>query len=95
MHENRLEEIEHELSVISHKDEDINEQIELSLELMQTLQYQWASLDLSKKAEALGILTQKITLGKNGKDKPLIIWELPWNALFKIGKGSKLDGWQP
>jgi hypothetical protein len=30
-------------------------------------------LDLNKKAEALGILTKKITLGKKGKDKPLII----------------------
>ena len=58
-HENRFKEIEHGLSSISRKDEDISEQIELSLELMQSMQNQWVNLDLFKKAKALGILTKK------------------------------------
>ena len=38
-------------------------------------------------------MSKEIVFGKEGKDKPLIIWELPWNALFAIGTGSNMEGW--
>lgn len=41
------------------------------------------------------ILSKEIILGKDGKDNPLIMWELPWEALFKIGSGSNVQEWHP
>jgi hypothetical protein len=35
-----------------------------------------------------------MTLGKKGKDKPLIIWELPWEGFFNSSSSSKVEYWQ-
>ena len=91
--ERRKTEIDNEIELLSQKSTSTEEEIELSLELMERMQNQWITLDFSKKAEILGILTKEISLGKDGKDKPLITWELPWAALYEIGRSSKLGEW--
>ena len=60
---------------------------------METIQNQWFTYDYAKKASILGILAKKIIFGRDGKNKPLIIWELPWNALYELGSGSNMQGW--
>ena len=44
-------------------------------------------------------MTKKITLGKNGKNRPEIQWDIPWSFFYKIGSrgpteiGSIEQGW--
>ena len=54
------------------------------IELIKTLSEKWATLSIEEKAEVLHIMTKRIVLGKNGKDKPEIVWNKPWDALIKI-----------
>jgi len=38
-------------------------------------------------------MSKEIIFRKDGKNKPLIIWKLPWNALYALGIGSNMDAW--
>ncbi len=92
-HEGRLKEIDAELTQLNQSEDNIEEQVDLILELMETMQNQWFTLNFAKKVSILGILAREIVLGKNGKDKPLIMWDLPWKAIYAIGSGSNMQGW--
>ena len=60
---------------------------------MQTLNFNWFNYDYAKKTSILKLMSKEIIFGTDGKDKPLIIWELPWNALHAVGTGSNMEGW--
>ncbi len=92
-HEGRIKEIDAELVQLSQNEDNIEEQIDLILELMETMQNQWVTLYFAKKASILGILAKEIVFGKDGKNKPLIIWELPWNAFYDLDSSSNMQGW--
>ena len=92
-HEGRIKEIEAELVQLNLNEDNIEGQVALILELMETMQNQWFTYDYAKKASILRILAKELIFGKDGKNKPLIIWELPWKALYAIGSGSNMQGW--
>ncbi len=92
-HKNRQKEIELLMKQISMNSDEVEGQINLTLELIENLGFQWFTLKNEQKAEVLKIMTEKIVLGKNGKDKPLIIWDLPWSLLFEMGTGSTVSSW--
>jgi hypothetical protein len=73
--------------------EDLLEQVELILELMETMQNQWFDLDYAKKVSILGVLAEKVTLEKDGSGKPFIEWELPWKAIHQISSSSNMQMW--
>jgi hypothetical protein len=56
----------------------------VAIELISTLGEKWPTLSIEEKAEVLHIMTKKILLGKNGKDKPKIEWNRPWDASIQI-----------
>jgi hypothetical protein len=53
----------------------------------------WFSYDFAKKTSILKLMSKEIIFGKDGKDKPLIIWELPWNTLYALDTGSNMKAW--
>lgn len=57
------------------------------------MQNQWFSLDFDKKVSILDVLAEQITLEEGGSGKPIIMWDLPWNAIHKISSGSDMQGW--
>ena len=92
-YEGRQKELDAELAHLKKDEDNIEEQVDLILELTQTLNFNWFSYDFAKKTAILKLMSKEIIFGKEGKDKPLIIWELPWNALFAVGTGSNMEGW--
>ncbi len=87
------EEIEAELAKMSLSGDDLQEQVELILELMETMQYQWFTLDYAKKVSILDVLAKKVTLEESGTGKPLIEWDLPWKTIHQISSSSNMSMW--
>ena len=81
------------MSHLNQDEDNIEEQVDLILELMQTLNFNWLSYDFAKKTSILNLMSKGIVFGKESKDNPLIIWELPWNVLYALSTGSNMEGW--
>lgn len=94
-HDDRLNDIKSQLAQINLAGEDLKDQVDLILELMETMQNQWDTLDFAKKTSILDVLAEKITLEEGGTGKPLIIWDLPWKAIVEISSGSNINLWLP
>ncbi len=92
-HKSRLNEIEAELARMNLASEDLQDQVELILELVETMQNQWVTLDYAKKASILDVLAEKVTLEEGGTGKPFIEWELPWKAILQISSSSNMSMW--
>jgi len=48
----------------------------------------WNALSDEQKVEVLHLMTKKIVLGKDGKNRPEITWEKPWDIFIK---GSSIE----
>ena len=90
-----LKEIKSQLTQMNLASENLQDQVELILELVETMQNQWVTLDYAKKVSILDILAEKVTLEEGGTGVPLIKWEQPWNAIHKIGSDSNMSMWHP
>jgi len=95
IHEERQKEVDAQIKQLSENPTDIEEEIEISLELVDLIQNQWFTLEKATKAEILAILAEKVEFGNGGKDKVTIIWEKPWDMLYQINFGSKVERWYP
>jgi hypothetical protein len=74
-------------------EDEIQKQVDLILELMENLQNKWFSFDFAKKSAILAVLAEQVILNKKQKNKPLIMWELPWKAIHAVASGSNMQGW--
>ena len=94
-----IESVENELEELQDSDLSIEDEIEITIDIMSRLQEKWTTLSIKDKAEVLRIMAKKITLGKDGKNKPEIQWDMPWSFFYKVGSrgpneiGSIEQGW--
>lgn len=89
---NKIESLEHQIKKIDLSSTNVEDEIEITLDLMQKIPEKWADFSIPEKAEVLQLITKKITLGKYGKDKPEIVWEKPWDILIKYGELMGIGG---
>jgi DNA invertase Pin-like site-specific DNA recombinase len=78
---------------------NVEDEIEITLDLMDKLKRKWKDFTLSEKVEVLRIMTKKIELGKGTKDDPRkerkavkIRWNMPWDMLIKFGDIKSHEG---
>lgn len=83
-----LNTIDTQLNSLQALPSNIEEEIEITINLISTLGQRWNSLTEEQKVEVLHIMTKKIALGKNGKNQPKITWEKPWDIFIK---GSSIE----
>jgi hypothetical protein len=68
---------------------NVEDEIEITLDLMARLREKWVDFGIGEKAEALRIMTKKIVLGEHGKNRPAVEWEEPWAMLIELGKRAR------
>ena len=62
----------------------IGDQLEITLTILDRLQTRWLEFSLAEKCEVLRLMVKKIILGKDGKNKPEIHWNKPWDVLMSM-----------
>jgi len=68
---------------------NIEDEIEITIDLLTRLRENWAEFSIEEKAEVLNIMTKKVVLGEHGKNRPDLQWEEPWAMLIQPEEKSE------
>ena len=88
-----IESLERQIAELTDSDVNVEDMIEMTLNVIDKLESRWLEYPLADKCEVLRIMIKKIILGKDGKNKPDIQWEKPWDILMSMvsGDGSEKE----
>ena len=83
--------LQKQIKEIESSSTNIEDEIEITIGLLKMLPDKWSEYTIKEKAELLQIMTKKIVLGENGKNKPVITWEKPWDMIIKLNTIVPVD----
>ena len=88
-----IESLERQIVELTDSNVDVEDMIEITLNVIDKLESRWPEYPVADKCEVLRIMIKKIILGKDGKNKPDIKWEKPWDILMSMvsGDGSEKE----
>ena len=81
-HQTALADIDSKLKELENT--DFEENVEIALKLLETLKGDWDDMPHTKRAEALKLMTERITIDQADPYNLIIHWRKPWDALSKI-----------